>query len=178
MGVVFEAFPVQRIVMNLLIMTVMATAIHIASLNVSSPAFKDKAPIPEKYTCQGQNVNPPLVVTDIPKGTQSLALIIEDPDAPGATFDHWVLWNIAPAGLIEENSAPGVQGSNSTGKNSYTGPCPPSGSHRYFFKVYALDTRLDLPPGSDKKTLEKAIKDHVLGEGKLLGVYEKKPAEP
>lgn len=178
MGVVFEAFPVQRIVMNLLIMTVMATAIHIASLNVSSPAFKDKASIPEKYTCQGQNVNPPLVVTDIPKGTQSLALIIEDPDAPGATFDHWVLWNIAPAGLIEENSAPGVEGSNSTGKNSYTGPCPPSGSHRYFFKVYALDTRLDLPPGSDKKTLEKAIKDHVLGEGKLLGVYEKKPAEP
>jgi len=156
----------------------MATAAHIASLNVSSPAFKDKDAIPARYTCQGQNVNPPLAITDIPEGAKSLVLIIEDPDAPGATFDHWVVWNIRPVGLIEENTAPGVQGANSTGKNAYMGPCPPSGSHRYFFKIYALDSMLDLPPGSDKKAVEKAMKDHILGEGKLLGLYEKKPAEP
>jgi len=159
-------------------MTIMAAAAHIASLNVSSPAFKDKDAIPARYTCQGQNVNPPLAITDIPEGAKSLVLIIEDPDAPGATFDHWVVWNIRPVGLIEENTAPGVQGANSTGKNAYMGPCPPSGSHRYFFKIYALDSMLDLPPGSDKKAVEKAMKDHVLGEGQLLGVYEKKPAEP
>jgi Raf kinase inhibitor-like YbhB/YbcL family protein len=154
-------------------MTVMATAAHIASLSVTSPAFKDKDPIPAKYTCQGQNVNPPLAIGNIPEGTKSLVLIIEDPDAPGATFNHWVVWNIPPTGSIEENSAPGVQGSNSAGKNSYMGPCPPSGSHRYFFKTYALDTMLDLPPGSDKKAVEKAMKDHVLAEGTLMGVYEK-----
>jgi len=159
-------------------MTIMAAAAHIASLNVSSPAFKDKDAIPARYTCQGQNVNPPLAIKDIPEGAKSLVLIVEDPDAPGATFDHWVVWNIRPVGLIEENTAPGVQGANSTGKNAYMGPCPPSGSHRYFFKIYALDSMLDLPPGSDKKAVEKAMKDHVLGEGQLLGVYEKKPAEP
>lgn len=151
----------------------MATAAHIASLSVTSPAFKDKDSIPAKYTCQGQNVNPPLAIGNIPEGTKSLVLIIEDPDAPGATFNHWVVWNIPPAGLIEENSAPGVQGSNSAGKTSYMGPCPPSGSHRYFFKTYALDTMLNIPPGSDKKVVEKAMKDHVLEEGTLVGMYEK-----
>lgn len=151
----------------------MATAAHIASLSVTSPAFKDKDPIPAKYTCQGQNVNPPLTIGNIPEGTMSLVLFIEDPDAPGATFNHWVVWNIPPTASIEENSAPGVQGSNSAGKNSYMGPCPPSGSHRYFFKTYALDAMLNLPPGSDKKAVEKAMKDHVLAEGTLLGMYEK-----
>lgn len=156
----------------------MATAAHIASLTVTSPAFKDKERIPAKYTCEGENINPPIQVTDIPAGTKSFVLIIEDPDAPGATFDHWVMWNIPPDGSIQENSAPGVQGSNSSGQNSYKGPCPPSGTHRYFFKIYALDTVLDLSPGSDKKAVEKAMKDHVLSDGSLLGLYEKKPAEP
>lgn len=152
----------------------MATAAHIASLNVTSSAFKDKDQIPAQYTCQGQNINPPLQIGDIPQGTKSLVLIVEDPDAPGSTFDHWVMWNIPPDGMIQENSAPGVQGSNSAGKNSYMGPCPPSGKHRYFFRIYALDTMLDLPPGADKKAVEKAMKGHVLTDGSLLGIYEKK----
>ena len=96
--------------MNLLILTVMATAANIASLTVTSPVFKDKERIPAKYTCEGENINPPLQVTDMPAGTKSFVLIVEDPDAPGATFDHWVMWNIPPDGSIRENSAPGIQG--------------------------------------------------------------------
>jgi len=160
--------------MNLLTYFLMATITHIASLTVSSPAFKDKAPIPSKYTCEGADINPPVEIGNIPEGTQSLVLIIEDPDAPGATFDHWVMWNIPPTTTsIAENSAPGTQGANSTGKNAYKGPCPPSGTHRYFFKVYALDTRLDLPAGADKEAVEKAMKDHVLASGELVGLYKK-----
>jgi hypothetical protein len=160
--------------MNFLIMTVMATITHIASLTVTSPAFKNRDSIPAKYTCDGAGINPPVQIGDIPAGTKSLVLIVEDPDAPGATFDHWVMWNIPPAATIQENSAPGIQGSNSTGKNNYKGPCPPSGAHRYFFKVYALDTMLDLPAGSGKKAVEKAIKEHVLASGELIGLYQKK----
>ena len=122
------------------------------SLIISSPAFENEGIIPSKYTCDGEDINPPLEVDNIPEGTKTLAIIVEDPDAPKGTFDHWIIWNIPPERLIEEDRVPGMRGKNSAGKTGYYGPCPPSGYHRYYFKVFALDNSLDLEPGIDKKT--------------------------
>ncbi|VVB59170.1 Phosphatidylethanolamine-binding protein [uncultured archaeon] len=140
-------------------------------LTVMSPAFRNNEFIPPEYTCDGANVSPPLHIEGIPKETQSLVLIMEDPDAPHGTFDHWVVWNIPPFGLIKEDSVPGVEGLNSAGKPSYMGPCPPSGVHRYFFKVYALDTKLDLGQTFGKKRVLEAMVGHVLAMGELVGRY-------
>jgi Raf kinase inhibitor-like YbhB/YbcL family protein len=115
-----------------------------------------------------------VVITHIPHETKSLALIMEDPDAPKGNFVHWVVWNISPHEAIGEGSNPGISGTNSFGKTGYGGPCPPSGSHRYFFRVYALDKQLDLPPGSDKDALLAAMQDHILEKGELMGLYQKK----
>jgi Raf kinase inhibitor-like YbhB/YbcL family protein len=104
-------------------------------LMVSSTAFSNGGHIPKKYTCEGQNVNPPLEIKGFPKDTKTLAIIVEDPDAPHRVFDHWLVWNISPNEPIAENSVPGISGRNSFGKKGYGGPCPPSGSHRYFFRV-------------------------------------------
>jgi len=145
-----------------------------SGLKIQSSAFSHGGYIPPRYTCEGENVNPPLEVTDLPKDTKSLALIVEDPDAPRGVYDHWVVWNIPPNERIGENTRPGVSGKNSFGKAGYGGPCPPSGSHRYFFKVYALDGDLSIQAGSDKKTLQEAMKDHVLGSGELMGHYQKR----
>lgn len=140
-------------------------------LTVTSPAFQPNQAIPKKYSCDGPN--PPLKIEGAPEGTKSLALILDDPDAPSGTFDHWLLWNIPPSQTqIAENSAPGVEGLNSDEENSYTGPCPPPGKpHHYNFKVYAVDTLLQLSKDSDKKALENALKGHILAEGKLIGLY-------
>ena len=143
-------------------------------IRVRSVAFSHGGQIPPKYTCEGENVNPPLEASDLPENTRSLALIVEDPDAPRGVYDHWVVWNIPPNKAIGENSRPGTSGKNSFGNNGYGGPCPPSGSHRYFFKVYALDSDLDIPAGSDKKTLQDAMKNHVLASGELMGHYQKR----
>lgn len=143
-------------------------------LKITSPAFANKGLIPAKYTCDGEDVNPPLSIEGIPEGTQSLALIVDDPDAPMGTWDHWTLWNILPLEKIEENNAPGVEGLNDFNKHSYGGPCPPSGTHRYFFKVYALDTKLNLKPNSRKKDLEKAMKEHILARGEIIGLYKRR----
>jgi Raf kinase inhibitor-like YbhB/YbcL family protein len=141
---------------------------------VKSPAFENNRPIPVKYTCDGADVNPPLTIEGVPEETKTLVLIVDDPDAPMGTFDHWVVWNIPPTTrIIEENTAPGKEGISSYGKHSYGGPCPPSGTHRYFFKVYALDTQLDLKLSSTKRDVEKAMKEHVLAEGELVGVYSR-----
>ena len=145
-----------------------------ARLSVSSPAFKNEEPIPSKYTCDGENTSPPLQIDGIPQETKSLALIMDDPDAPKGTFDHWLVWNIEPVTVIAEGSVPGMEGTNGFGKAAYGGPCPPSGTHRYFFKVYALGSNLDLPAGANKKTLEQAMQPHVLAEGTLMGKYSKK----
>jgi Raf kinase inhibitor-like YbhB/YbcL family protein len=145
-----------------------------SNLRVRSFAFSHGGHIPPKYTCEGENVNPPLEVSDLPENTKSLAVIVEDPDAPRGVYDHWVAWNIPPNEAIGENSRPGISGRNSFGNTGYGGPCPPSGSHRYFFKVYALDSNLDLQPGSDKKMLAEAMKNHVLASGELMGHYQKK----
>lgn len=143
------------------------------TLQLKSPVFTDNGLIPSQYTCDGENVNPELHISGIPDGTQSLALIVEDPDAPGGTYDHWVMWNIPPRDRIEENSSPGAQGRNSRNENKYYGPCPPHGAHHYHFKIYALDTRLDLPITTDKAALLKALHGHILAGGELVGVYKR-----
>ena len=142
-------------------------------MDVTSPAFAHNTMIPQKYTCQGKDINPPLTISNIPEGTVSLALIIDDPDAPIRTWDHWIIWNIQPTAKIQENSAPGIQGKNSWGRQDYGGPCPPSGTHRYFFKLYAIDSTIDLPAGSTKADLEVAMKDHILEQAELIGLYQK-----
>ena len=142
-----------------------------ASLTVKSVAFANKHYIPLKYTCDGVNVNPGFVIEGIPSGTKSLALIMDDTESPNGEFTHWVMWNIPPKKYILENSAPGIQGQNSMEKNSYYGPCPPNGLHTYHFKVYALDTKLDLPVSSDKKALLAVINGHILANGELIGLY-------
>jgi len=142
-------------------------------LSVSSSAFENNKLIPSKYTCDGEDVNPPLTIEGVPDGTKSLVLIVDDPDAPMGTFDHWVVWNIPPTSKIEENAVPGTEGVNDFRKRSYGGPCPPYGTHRYFFKVYALDTKLDLSPNSRKKDVEKAMQGHVLAKGELIGLYRR-----
>jgi len=142
-------------------------------LTVSSPAFENNKLIPSKYTCDGDNVNPPLTIEDTPKETKSLVLIVDDPDAPMGTWDHWIVWNILPTSKIEENTVPGTEGINDSRKHSYGGPCPPWGTHRYFFKVYALDTKLDLSPNSNKKDVEKAMQGRILAKGELIGLYRR-----
>jgi hypothetical protein len=145
------------------------------SMKIISAAFEHNKYIPEKYSCQGSGVNPPLEISGIPLEAKSLALIMDDPDAPMGTFDHWIVFDIRPEGRIEENSAPGIEGTNTIGENNYVPPCPPSGTHRYFFKVYALDCLLGLEGSStDKKKLEDSMKGHILASAELIGLYKKK----
>jgi Raf kinase inhibitor-like YbhB/YbcL family protein len=145
------------------------------TLKISSSAFDHEGVIPSKYTCEGEEVNPPLQIDQIPPETQTLAIIMEDPDAPKGTFDHWLVWNIpAATNIIGGDSVPGISGKNGGGQTGYYGPCPPSGVHRYYFYVYALDTTLDLDGGADKAALKAAIEGHVIAEGVLMGRYEKK----
>lgn len=143
-------------------------------LKVYSTVFSHNGHIPPEYTCDGKNINPPIEVDNLPEGTKTLALIMEDPDAPRQTFDHWVVWNISPAEAITEESVPGISGTNSFGHTGYGGPCPPSGAHRYFFRVYALDKKLDLIAGATKEELHESMHDHILAQGELMGYYQKK----
>ncbi len=138
--------------------------------------FGDGERIPVKYTCDGEDINPLLVINGIPAETKSMALIVDDPDAPGKTWVHWVVWNIAPdTTRIEENSIPNdaVQGINDFGRKNYGGMCPPSGTHRYYFKIYALDTTLELDPDSEKPDLEGAMRGHILDQATLVGLYSR-----
>jgi len=144
------------------------------SLKITSTAFDHEGTIPSRYTCQGEEVNPPLQIENIPSGTATLALIMEDPDAPNGTFDHWLVWNIPPASAIAADTVPGICGKNGSGNNGYYGPCPPSGIHRYYINVYALDTELSLDGGADKAALQAAMEGHVIAEGVLMGRYQKK----
>jgi len=144
------------------------------ALTITSTAFENNKDFPSRYTCDGKDINPPLSIVGVPEGTQTLVLIVDDPDAPVGVWDHWVVWNIpAETTSIAEDSVPGVQGKNSWGRNDYGGPCPPSGTHRYYFKLYALDTKLDLDTASDKKAVEAAMKGHVLEEAELMASYSK-----
>jgi Raf kinase inhibitor-like YbhB/YbcL family protein len=143
------------------------------TLTVRSVAFSQGGHIPKKYSCEGENINPPLEISNIPQEAQTLALIVEDPDAPRGTFYHCLVWNIPPNEPIDENYIPGISGKNSFGKTGYGGPCPPQGSHRYFFKFYALDTELDLQADADINALQKAMQGHIIAEGELMGKYQK-----
>jgi hypothetical protein len=143
-------------------------------LSVKSTAFESGKLIPKKYSCDGQDINPPLTIEGIPKEAKTLVLLVDDPDAPSGTFDHWVVWNIpASDSKIGENTAPGTEGMNSARQRGYMGPCPPSGTHRYFFKVYALDTELSLGGSSKKKDVEKAMQGHILAKGELMALYRR-----
>jgi Raf kinase inhibitor-like YbhB/YbcL family protein len=146
-------------------------------LNINSPAFKNNSHIPEKYTCDGQDLNPPLLIENVPSRAKSLALIVDDPDAPAGTWVHWVVWNIPPGSKeIKENSVPqnAQQGINDFGKHNYGGPCPPPGTHRYFFKLYALDTLLNLGANSTKADLENAMAGHIIEQAQIIGLYKRR----
>ena len=143
------------------------------TLKVSSAAFSEGGHIPEKYTCEGENINPPLDISGFPEETKTFAIIVEDPDVQQGVFDHWLTWNIFPNEPIVENNTTGTNGRNSFGTEGYSGPCPPSGSHRYFFKVYALNTRLNLLAGSDKKALQGAMEGHIIAHGEVMAHYKK-----
>ena len=144
------------------------------TLVVKSSSFKDNEFILSKYTCDGVNINPDISIDEIPKNTKSLAVIVDDSDAANVTFCHWLMWYISLKSSIKEDSAPGTQGRNSFGENKYNGPCPPSGRHHYHFKVYALDTKLSsLPLSTDKKELEKAMKNHIIAWGEIVGLYKR-----
>ena len=148
------------------------------SLNLKSDAFVNGQSIPAKYSCIGKNVSPALTWSDPPAGTQSFALIVDDPDAPMGTWVHWVLFNIPvdQRALAEDLPVTGNAiyfGKNSSGNTRYDGPCPPSGTHRYYFKLYALDTPVDLLPGATKEELLKAMQGHTLAQGELMGTFSK-----
>ena len=151
-------------------------------IKIESPAFKEGAFIPEQYTCDGSNISPPLNWGDPPEGTTSIVLISDDPDAPMGTWVHWVVYNIPPSVREFPENIPAVktldngalQGTTDFGRIGYGGPCPPSGTHRYFFKLYALDTMLNFGPGATKKQVVEAMKGHVLAEGQLMGRYKRK----
>jgi Raf kinase inhibitor-like YbhB/YbcL family protein len=144
-------------------------------MELSSPAFKQNAPIPGKYTCDGTNVNPPLEIKNVPAGAKSLALIVDDPDAPGGVWLHWLVYDIpVTTARIGENSIPGFQGTNDFHKKNYGGPCPPSGTHRYFFRLFALGTALNLREGTGRKDVEKAMEGHVLEKTELMGTYKRR----
>ncbi|MHC1569627.1 MAG: YbhB/YbcL family Raf kinase inhibitor-like protein [Candidatus Syntropharchaeales archaeon] len=142
-------------------------------MRLTSTAFEEGGMIPSRYTCDGEDINPPLKIEEVPEGAVTLVLIVDDPDAPMGTWDHWLVWNIPIISTIEENSVPGVQGKNSWGRNDYGGPCPPSGTHRYFFKLYAIDTTLDIGENSTKEDLESAMEGHILSHTHLVGLYSR-----
>ncbi len=142
-------------------------------MKLSSPVFNHGEAVPDRYTCAGANINPPLKFTDVSPACKSLTLIVEDPDAPGKPWIHWLVYNIpenAPG--IDEHSVPSgaVDGIANGGTHGYEGPCPPSGTHHYHFTLYALDTMLNLPETADKQAVEEAMKGHVLDTAELIGI--------
>lgn len=148
-----------------------------AELKITSPVFGNNGEIPKKYTCDGADLNPPLRFENVPPEARSLALIVDDPDAPMGTWVHWVVWNIDPkTAEIKENTVPkgAFQGINDFRKHDFGGPCPPSGTHRYFFKLYALNIQLNLNTNSKKADLEKAMKGHILAQAQIIGLYTRK----
>lgn len=146
-------------------------------MKITSPVFSNNDRIPEKYTCDKENISPPLEFLDVPFQAQSLTLIVDDPDAPSRTFVHWVVYNInSKVKIVAEGSIPegGVQGTTDAGTQDYIGPCPPSGTHRYFFKLYALDKELELPQGLTKQQILEKMKDSVIDQAQLIGLYSRK----
>ena len=168
-----RAWPLFVAVVAILIGSTLCAATP-TTLKVSSPAFAPGGDIPAQFSCKGDNMNPPLEIHGLPSGAKSLVLILDDPDAPGGLFTHWIVWNIDPSTSgIAQKSVPGggVEGTNDFGKKGYGGPCPPSGTHRYVFHVFALDQKLDLHAGAKRAVLDKAIAGHVVARGELTGRF-------
>ena len=169
---------------NILLTVLMLTALtgcYSSNMKITSSAFGHNQSIPSKYTCDEDNTNPPLEFSDLPEGTVSLALIMDDPDVPkhlrpDGNWDHWLVWNIPgdTTGIPEATVAPGVTGKNTGETNKYQGPCPPDREHRYFFKLYALDTMLELDPQTTTKAdIEQAMDGHTLDKAELIGLYNR-----
>jgi hypothetical protein len=158
------------------------TQTDVMTIKVTSSAFAEGGLIPAQYTCDGDDLSPPLRWEAVPEGTQSIALIADDPDAPSGTFVHWVLYNLPgdvnelPENVPEDKTLPNgaSQGMNDFRRIGYGGPCPPSGTHRYFFKIYALDGKTSLPPGESKARLLKAMEGHILAQGQIMGKYKRR----
>jgi hypothetical protein len=155
-------------------------------LSLTSPAFEQGSSIPSQFTCDAENISPPLLISGVPEGAKSLALLMDDPDIPQVfkdqrgidSFDHWTLFNISPETTeIAQGGVTGVAGANGAGENAYTGPCPPAeyepSEHRYFFRLYALDTELSLQAGAKKAEVLAAMEGHILGEAELMGRYKR-----
>jgi hypothetical protein len=145
-------------------------------MKIESTVFKDNKLIPQKYTCDGENINPPLLISDVPENVKSLVLIVDDPDAPAGTYIHWTVWNIDPEITeISENSVPegAIEGITDAGRTGYAGPCPPSGTHRYFFKLFALNTRLGLDSSARAADIEKEIEASIITETQMVGLYRR-----
>lgn len=150
--------------------------IKIEQMKLISSAFENNQSIPVEFTCDGANVNPPLSISGVPEGSKSLVLIVDDPDAPAGDWVHWTLWNIEPDTTeIKQGSLPEgtTEGITDFGKPGYGGPCPPSGTHRYQFKLYALDTILSLGKNASKSDIESAMQGHILDQALLIGLYKR-----
>jgi Raf kinase inhibitor-like YbhB/YbcL family protein len=147
-----------------------------ASMKITSSAFHERGNIPSKFTCDGSDTSPPLQITGVPLEAKSLVLIADDPDAPSGLFTHWLVWNIPPqTSSIAEGVGPtGVQGANDFGKSGYRGPCPPPGTHRYSFKIFALDRELEVRSGAKRSQVDAAMKGHIIAQGELVGRYARK----
>ena len=144
-------------------------------MQLQSDAFGNNQKIPDKYTCNGININPPFFISDVPQNAKTLVLIVDDPDALSGNWSHWLVWNIDPTTkIISEDTVPAgaSEGRTDFGKSGYSGPCPPSGTHHYFFKLYALDNILDLSFDADKKDLEVAMDGHILDQAAIIGLYK------
>jgi Raf kinase inhibitor-like YbhB/YbcL family protein len=168
--------PITGVAVAILLAAITSFAAGGARMKVTSSAFQEGGNVPAKFTCDGSDTSPPLQINGVPSGAKSLVLIADDPDAPGGLFTHWLVWNIPPqTGSIEEGSAPkGVQGANDFGQSGYRGPCPPPGTHRYSFKIFALDRELDLRSGAKRSQVAAAMKGHVIAQGELVGRYARK----
>ncbi len=145
-----------------------------ATMKLTSTDFIDGGTIPKRFTCDDENASPNLQISSVPTNAKSLALVMDDPDAPSGTFTHWLVWNLAPD--LKEfvvNTVPpdAIQGRNDFGKSAYGGPCPPSGEHRFYFRLYALDIPVKLPAGTPRKALEKTMAGHIIGQSVLMGRY-------
>lgn len=158
----------RRTALALLAAAAVACSRGDAKLRITTPAFNDGNPIPRQYTCDGENAPPPLNLSGSPATAKSLALVVDDPDAPGVVFTHWLVWNL-PA---RSQGINGVEGTNGFGKRGYGGPCPPHGAtHRYLFHLFALDAMLALPAGATRAELDAAMRGHVRGEARFTGTY-------
>ena len=148
---------------------------EVVNMKLTSSAFEHQGSMPSEFTCDGAGISPPLTISEVPENTKSIALVSDDPDAPAGTWVHWVVWNIPPdtTEMPKGTEPQGVQGKTDFGRTGYGAPCPPSGTHRYFFKLYALDTELELQEGSSKSELEGAMEGHIIEKAELIGTYKR-----